>query len=48
MKYDKLEDEIKEHRKINRKLNKWRNSHNKIIDILDNGKYRLRMLRDKK
>jgi hypothetical protein len=47
-KYNKLNYEVKEHRKINRKLNKWRYSHSKIIDILDNGKYRLRRLRVKK
>jgi len=29
-KYNKLNYEVKEHRKINRKLNKWRYSNSKI------------------
>jgi hypothetical protein len=45
IKYKVLEDEVKEYRKIKRKLNKWRFSQNKIIEILDNGIYRLKKLR---
>ena len=44
-KYKILEKEVKEYRKIKRKLNKWRFSQNKIIEILDNGIYRLKKLR---
>jgi cell fate (sporulation/competence/biofilm development) regulator YlbF (YheA/YmcA/DUF963 family) len=44
-KYKILEDEVKEYRKMKRKLNKWRSSQDKIIEILDNGIYRLKLLR---
>ena len=44
-KYNELKEEVKEYRKIKRKLNKWRFSQNKIIEILDNGIYRLKQLR---
>ena len=44
-KYKVLEDEVKEYRKIKRKLNKWRFSQDKIIEILDNGICRLKQLR---
>ena len=40
-----LECEVKEYRKIKRKMNKWRTSQEKIIEILDNGLRRLRDLR---
>jgi len=40
-----LEGEVKEYRKIKRKMNKWRQSQDKIIQILDNGLLRLRELR---
>jgi hypothetical protein len=43
-----LEGEVKEYRKIKRKLNKWRQSQDKIIQILDNGLLRLRDLRLKR
>jgi len=43
-----LEGEVKEFRKIKRKLNKWRNSQDKIIEILDNGLLRLKQLRLKR
>jgi hypothetical protein len=44
-KYKVLENEVKEYRKIKRKLNKWRSSQDKIIEILDNGIFRLKQLR---
>ena len=44
-KYKLLEGEVKEYRKIKRKLNRWRFSQDKIIEILDNGIYRLKKLR---
>ena len=44
----KLEYEVIEYRKIKRKMNKWRLSQNKIIEILDNGIYRLKQLRLKR
>jgi hypothetical protein len=44
-KYKVLEEEVKEYRKIKRKLNKWRFSQDKIIEILDKGIYRLKQLR---
>lgn len=40
-----LESEVIEYRKIKRKMNKWRQSQDKIIQILDNGILRLRDLR---
>jgi len=43
-----LEGEVKEFRKIKRKLNKWRNSQDKIKEILDNGLLRLKQLRLKR
>lgn len=47
-KYLELEGEVKEYRKIKRKMNKWRYSQDKIIEILDNGLYRLKQLRLKR
>jgi hypothetical protein len=47
-KYKELEYEVKEYRKIRRKLNKWRYSYNKMIEILDNGVYRLKKIQMKK
>lgn len=43
-----LESEVIEYRKIKRKMNKWRQSQDKIIQILDNGLIRLRDLRLKR
>lgn len=43
-----LECEVIEYRKIKRKMNKWRQSQDKIIQILDNGLLRLRDLRLKR
>jgi len=40
-----LENEVKEYRLIKRKMNRWRNSQDKIIEILDRGLIRLRELR---
>jgi len=44
-KYKVLEEEVKEYRKMKRKLNKWRFSQIKMIEILDNGIYRLKKMR---
>jgi len=47
-KCNELESEVIEYRKIKRKMNKWRQSQDKIIQILDNGLIRLRELRLKR
>jgi hypothetical protein len=47
-KYHELEREVIEYRKIKRKMNKWRISQQKIIEILDNGLIRLKELRIKR
>jgi len=44
-KFKELKDEVKEYRLIKRKMNRWRNSQDKIIEILDRGLERLRELR---
>jgi hypothetical protein len=44
-KYKVLEDEVKEYRKMKRKLNKWRYSKFKMIEILDNSIYKLKKIR---
>lgn len=44
-KYKVLEDEVIEYRKMKRKLNKWRYSKFKMIEILDNSIYKLKKIR---
>lgn len=42
---NKIEKELIEYRKIKRKLNRWRFSQEKFIEILDNGISRLKKIR---